>query len=1141
MFDTGQPLELEALSTRHQGQQRSLHLSIHYRHDRLHGPLAMVSFHAAVSIDAGPSQETQHSPTTLIVDHDNDNALQQLEDELRITREELQAIVAEQASSNEELKVANEEVMSINEELQATNEELETSKEELQSLNEELHTLNQELREKVEDLEQANNDIVNLLNSTDMATLFLDENLRIKRFTPPATQLFRLIRSDLGRPLADLAQQFADTTLLDDAQQVLQEHSSRTRLVEDHHNQAFMRRVLPYRTEEGTIAGVVLTFNNVTELRRRIRQQALIAELGRSALENPDPSTLMQELSAKVAEGLAVPFCKILERLDEPPVMIVRAGVGWRPGVVGKARVDAQDSQASYTLQLDSSGEGALTVGEVVYVDDLRTEQRFHGPSLLTDHGVISGISVAIPGPGGAFGVLGAHSDEFRRFSQEDGDFLRAAAHILGNALYRHKDQLKLQHRAEEMQALLDTLPVAVYFAHDPEARMISGNPAGAALLRMSPGNNLSKTALNGERPGHFQVQREDQELVDATLPVQRAARGESVRNEAIEMVFDNGDVVHGLVSATPLQDEQGRVRGAVAAIQDITPLHLSEVALRHEKDRIQVTLASIGDGVISTDPEHRVEYLNPSAEALTGWTLEQAQGQPLERVLRILNDKTDQPIHAWEIEQLIGEDSTGSMTDIILESDRQQTYVVEISASLIRDAKGTRRGMVLALRDVSEQRKLAQEIYHQAHHDLLTGLPNRREFERRLQRLMDASHDSEANHVVFYMDLDRFKIVNDTCGHLAGDELLRQVAKLFTSQTRQRDTIARLGGDEFGILLEHCTVTQAEKVADSLCQALRDFRFIWESRSFQLTLSIGIVPVHGEGDDLAGIIQAADNSCYIAKNTGRNGYHVYDPEDQAVIQRRGELQWLVQIQRALAENRFQLWVQQIMPVNAIEDPPLRVEILLRMVNSDGEQVGPERFIPAVERYQLGAQLDRWVIDKTFQWLRQRERHLPPLALCSLNLSGSSLGDRQFQDYLLSQLDLGGFPVNCLCFEITEMAAIGNIAEITPFVQALRQRGCQIALDDFGSGFSSFAYLKLLPMDYLKIDGQFVRAILHDVVDRSMVRSISEIAQLMDIRTVAECVEDSEILPVLQEQQIDYAQGFALHRPEPLDTFSQHR
>ncbi len=571
-----------------------------------------------------------------------------------------------------------------------------------------------------------------------------------------------------------------------------------------------------------------------------------------------------------------------------------------------------------------------------------------------------------------------------------------------------------------------------------------------------------------------------------------------------------------------------------LVAMRDITERKQAEEALSKEKERAQVTLHSIGDAVITTDAAGIVQYVNPVAETLTGWTLAEAQGQPLAQVFNIVNEETRQPA-SDPVKRCLAEGRImGLANHTLLLSLAGREYAIQDSVAPIRGPQGELFGTVLVFRDITEARLLSQTISYQAAHDDLTGLLNRREFERRLQRVLHTARFEQTEHALCYLDLDQFKLINDTCGHVAGDELLRQVSNLLKDQIRKRDTLARLGGDEFGVLMEHCSVQQAWRVADTLRSAVESFRFIWEDKYFSIGVSIGLAPITPASGDINRVLSAADAACYMAKEQGRNRIHIYQPDDAELAQRHGEMQWATRIPRALEEDRFRLFWQPIVPVTRGNDQRLHFELLLRLEDEVGRLIAPGAFLASAERYNLSTRLDRWVISAAFEWLLAHPHELQQLGLCTINLSGHSMSDQAFLAFIMHQFEVTAIPPEKICFEVTETAAIANLTIATQFIKALKARGCCFALDDFGSGLSSFAYLKNLPVDFLKIDGAFVKDIADDPTSCAIVKSINEIGQIMGKQTVAEFVENEPILEKLRQMGVDYAQGYLIGRPMPL-------
>jgi diguanylate cyclase (GGDEF)-like protein/PAS domain S-box-containing protein len=581
-----------------------------------------------------------------------------------------------------------------------------------------------------------------------------------------------------------------------------------------------------------------------------------------------------------------------------------------------------------------------------------------------------------------------------------------------------------------------------------------------------------------------------------------------------------------------PMRDAHGRVVRVCSIAEDVTERRRADDLLFREKERAQITLASIGDGVVTVDAQGLVDGLNATAESLLGWTIEEARGRSIREVVRILNETTgdvgENPVETcMRLRQVCG----FGFPALLLRRDGSQLNVDDSAAPMI-DPSGRLLGAVMVFRDVTSQRKLANEVTYHATHDELTGLVNRREFERRLALMLLHGRDKRRPMTVCYIDLDHFKIVNDTCGHLAGDELLRQFAALMRSRVRERDTLARLGGDEFGILLGECALEQARRIADDLRDLIVDFRFTWDGRAFRLGASIGLVPVPA-GGELPVVLSAADNACYLAKERGGNRVEVLPPDSHGESERRREMTLLARVQRALAGEGFQLYAQPIVPLQHDDDSPSHLELLLRVTNDSGEALPPGAFISAAERYHQMRAVDRWVVEQTFEALRSRTS-TGVAGHCAINLSGQSLGDEEFLRFVLDALDASGVDPSRLCFEITETAAIANLGAAMRFITTLRERGCLFALDDFGSGLSSFAYLKSLPVDYLKIDGRFVRDMVDEPVDAAMVEAIHRVARLMGIKTVAESVESAAVMDKLREIGVDYAQGYGVAMPAPL-------
>jgi diguanylate cyclase (GGDEF)-like protein/PAS domain S-box-containing protein len=596
-------------------------------------------------------------------------------------------------------------------------------------------------------------------------------------------------------------------------------------------------------------------------------------------------------------------------------------------------------------------------------------------------------------------------------------------------------------------------------------------------------------------------------------------------------MKHQNGEWRWMTSRAKARQDDKGRLIRLLGVEVDITERKLYEEALFREKESAQITLRSIGDGVITTDAECNVEYINPVAEELTGWKVDDASGRPIDEIFRGFHEETCEPLENPLAVAIRRSRSIKSVRPtLLIRRDGNELYI-ESTASPIRDGKGDVTGGVLVFHDVSESRELNRRLSYHASHDILTGLVNRAEFESRLERALKSAKAREASYALCYLDLDQFKIVNDSCGHSAGDALLGQLGALLKSKIRWRDTLARLGGDEFGVLLESCSLDEAMKTAEVLRAAIGEFKFMWDDRSFRLGVSIGVVPITADNEDVAALLSAADSACAAAKEAGRNRIHSFQENDIDLMRRRREMQWAARINNALEENRFELFRQTIQPLQADEDGA-HYEILLRMRDETGGIIAPGLFIEAAERYSITPSIDRWVIKNAFRWLVSEADERERLILCSINLSGQSLGDEKFLPFVVDQFQMSGLDATKICFEITETAAIASYSQANRFINALKELGCKFALDDFGTGLSSFGYLKHFPVDYLKIDGSFVKEILHDPIDREMVRSINEIGHLTGKQTIAEFAENEEIITMLKGMGIDYAQGYGVAEPK---------
>lgn len=625
----------------------------------------------------------------------------------------------------------------------------------------------------------------------------------------------------------------------------------------------------------------------------------------------------------------------------------------------------------------------------------------------------------------------------------------------------------------------------------------------------------------------------EERDLFTQTLDAH--LRGDAPFDVEIRLRTRSGEYGWFRCRGQSVRAANGQAVRMAGALTDITDRRLAAAELFAEKERALVTLASIADGVITTDTEGWIDYLNPVAEDLTGWKSEKARGLPIQALFRLVDEAHHR--HAPNpIEMVLKEERTIELAAnmLLLRNDGVEIPIVH-SAAPIRDRSGRIIGVVLVLHDVSRERQYAAKLSYQASHDSLTGLINRGEFERRLELALQSAAQIGRHHAVMYLDLDQFKVVNDTCGHAAGDQLMRQISTLLQHCLREGDTIARLGGDEFGVLLENCPADAALRLADKLRQTVTDFHFAWGQLSFNIGVSIGLVNVADGLFTREEVLRAADTACYMAKEKGRDRVQVYHAEDSEMSMRQGEMEWVGRLQKALDENRFVLYAQDIVEVG---DPRVRgthCEILVRMLDERGTLVPPMAFIPAAERYGLMPSIDKWVIRTALATLA-RLRNEPsgePVQMCAINLSGASIGDERFLDFVRDQLRLFDVVRESVCFEITETTAIANLDKATRFIQELKALGCRFSLDDFGAGMSSFGYLKHLPVDFLKIDGGFVKDMADDPIDRAMVEAINSVGHVMGKKTIAEFVDSERVMAVLKEIGVDFAQGYGVARPKP--------
>ncbi len=749
--------------------------------------------------------------------------------------------------------------------------------------------------------------------------------------------------------------------------------------------------------------------------------------------------------------------------------------------------------------------------------------------ALARKHGIEAAWSFPLHGARDRIiGTLDIYLKESRQPTTDELDKLNRMGRLAGLAIKKQIDEEKLKKSESRYRGLFESVVDGVYIA-TREGDIITVNPALVEMLGFDGVEDLKSAG----RTTLLYVNPIDRERVFARLESQGV-----VKNFEYRLRRKDGTEIVVLENSRAIYDDDGKVVAHEGTITDITERKMAETRVFEEKERAQVTLQSIGDGVITTDAQGNVDYINPVAQDLTGWDMRNARSEPIESLMTLINEHTRATVDN-PVTRCLKEGRVITLADnSVLINKSGHEVPIQDSAAPIRDRIGNIVGAVMVFHDVSKESRLFRKLSYQASHDTLTGLINRCEFENRLVSALDSAHDNpQDNHALLYLDLDQFKVVNDTFGHTAGDELLRQIAELVQANIRSTDIVSRLGGDEFGILLERCTEERAMEVAEAIRSAVEAHRFNWKDAYTSARCSIGVVIISQESSDVASIMSSADVACYSAKDMGRNQIHLYQDSDASM--RHEEMKWVSRITSAVEEDRLELFYQPIVGIGKDSGSARgHYELLLRMRDENGDIVGPDQFIPAAERYNLMSTLDRWVIHQALTLLADRNPEATEAHFTlAINLSGTSLSEDRFLEFVIDELAKQKLPQGAICFEITETAAISNLSRVIHFMQALKKLGCKFSLDDFGSGLSSFTYLKNLPVDYLKIDGQFIRNVAEDSVDESMVKAINEVGLAMGIETIAERVESKEVIDKLAELGVRFAQGFYIARPTSVQTF----
>ena len=1057
----------------------------------------------------------------------------ELESELQRTRESLQATIEELETTNEEQQATNEELIASNEELQSTNEEL-------QSVNEELYTVNAEYQATIQSLTELNSDINHLLQVSEIGVIFLDEDMQVRKFTAAATQVFSLMPSDIGRPINHLAHRLTLNnlpSLLEEVLQTKQASEHKVELIDS--NQHLLMRIYPYECQElqgqvpqnrgdkqnldpqsqilsalGSqhqtinIDGVVLTFVDVTVMEQTQKALAENNSLLKAVINSISDPIFVKDLTGHY------------QLVNESAAQLFRRSA---QSLIGLMTQDI--FPPALTAQMLDEDKDVLESGKILTFEHIIPSPDTESAYYLTTKAVFKDEQeqpLGLVGASKNITALKASQDKLEQANQE-----------LQAEIVKHQEVLSaLQESEQRFRSTFEQAAVGI--AHvDSEGIYIRVNNRFANIVGYSQEELIGLSFTTITHPDDLDISlRHREQLLAGQIPTYATTKRYIRKSKTAIWVNVTGALV---------RKSNGEPDYFIVVLEDITQQKELEAErdrilqeLSDEKEVAQVTLHSISEAVITTDAQARVRYCNPVAEQLTGWSSDEAEGKQIQDVVNLVAEQTRESIPHPAITILTTSQTDLAVENLILISRSHQEFTVNTSTTQIRDRRGNLLGVMIVCRDVTEARKLSQQLLWQANHDTLTGLINRPQFEQAIsQALVSTQSDDRQEHILCYLDLDQFKVVNDTCGHMAGDELLRQVAMLLKRQVRHSDCLARLGGDEFGVLLKNCPISRANVIAEGFRKNIQDFRFVWETHTFNIGVSIGLVLLNSETTDCNRALNAADGACYVAKERGRNRIYIYEPGDTNVTRQRSEQQWSVRISRALEHDQFCLYQQ---PIVASQQPSKEtrayVEILLRMIGDDGELISPEAFIPSAERYGLMAQIDRWVITHFLDYLTQQPESASYGYM--LNLSGACLTDETFlsflQNYLRKSPDLG----QQICFEITETAAISNLGKAVEFINAIQQLDCKFALDDFGSGMSSFGYLKALPVDYIKIDGNFIVDMMEEDATRLIVEAINSVGHGMGLQTIAESVEDEATADYLREIGVDYLQGYGIARPQQM-------
>jgi diguanylate cyclase (GGDEF)-like protein/PAS domain S-box-containing protein len=730
--------------------------------------------------------------------------------------------------------------------------------------------------------------------------------------------------------------------------------------------------------------------------------------------------------------------------------------------------------------------------------------------------------------------AVGEFSDQLRRLTAASSDEARIDLEGKPESLERLAETVNqllesverrgadLQGREQLFQRLVETVHYAVLVHRE---RILFANSRFLALLGLSAADVVGRHLSDFVGPEYV-------ELVNNNL--RRRLDGEpAAERYEVELIGAHGEVTRVELSSA-LIDSDGEAALLLTALEMLP--EASTPPSGSARPRAVATLDAMGESVVTVDADGRIDYINTAAEALLGQRLDQVVGKSFPEVASLVDEADRRSLgDPVRMALVAGGRVTMGRRAVLVPANGGTERSVELSVSPLKSETGEATGLVLVLHDTSELRGLTRQMTYQASHDALTGLVNRREFERRLQEALESAQTGDTAHALCYLDLDRFKVVNDTCGHTAGDNMLREVASIVKEAVRDSDTAGRLGGDEFALLLVGCPLEKARQIADDVVRSVNDFRFVWKDKIFNIGVSIGIVEIGRGGGAIEDLMNSADSACYVAKKQGGVHVHVYSAREEANARHSGEIHWLQKLQGALRDNKFELYFQPIVhaQLGGVRGPA--IEVFVRMEGENGQPAAPPAdFIRAAERYRLMPYVDRWVVQTVLSALGRGGLRVPVGRSVAINVAGQTLGDSEFLEFVVDCFDHTGANPGDICFEVTESSVVANLDHARRFIAVLHGMGCEFALDDFGSGLSSFSTLKTLPIDYLKIDGSFIRNLAEDTVNQAMVAAMIELSRSLNFRVVAEQVEDQLSLDAVKRMGIDFVQGFVIARPQPL-------